>query len=174
MKIRRIWARPNKDTFKIKPIKDLVYWYFKNDQVWIDPFCGYFSPCKMEYKNDLNPKVPAGSHKRALDFLKSFETNSIDGILFDPPYSITQLKRSYESIGIDFKNSDGQAFGRWVLEKEEIDRILKPGGIVIFFGWSTSWLGKARGYEIKELLIVPHGPARYDTLVTVEEKNAIL
>jgi hypothetical protein len=36
MKINRIWAMPNKNTFEIKPIRELVQLYYCNNS--IDPF----------------------------------------------------------------------------------------------------------------------------------------
>lgn len=47
---------------------------------------------------------------------------------------------------------------------------VKEGGIVISFGWSSQGFGKERGFEIEEILLVPHGGHHYDTIVTVERK----
>ena len=49
MKIERIWAMPNKNTFTIPPIKQLL-----DEETYgmiLDPFCGNFSPANL--KNDL-------------------------------------------------------------------------------------------------------------------------
>ena len=37
MKIERIWAMPNKNTFIVKPIKELLLEEV-NKGIWIDPF----------------------------------------------------------------------------------------------------------------------------------------
>ena len=59
----------------------------------------------------------------------------------------------------------------WSQCKNEIARILKPGGKVISFGWSSMGLGKIRNFKMIEVLLVPHGGSRYDTIVTVEIKG---
>jgi len=62
----------------------------------------------------------------------------------------------------------------WADCKNEIARILKPGGKVICFGWNSMGLGKGRGFVMKRLLIINHGGSRNDTLVTVEIKKKLL
>lgn len=58
----------------------------------------------------------------------------------------------------------------WAKQKEEIARIVKPGGIVITCGWNSGGIGKKHGFEIQEILLVPHGGWHNDTIVTVEKK----
>ena len=53
----------------------------------------------------------------------------------------------------------------------EISRILRPGGISISFGWNSSGIGKKRGFEIIEILLVAHGGMHNDTICTVERKT---
>ena len=38
MKINRVWAMPNKNTFKIKPIKELIEKYYNPEKIWLNPF----------------------------------------------------------------------------------------------------------------------------------------
>jgi hypothetical protein len=52
-----------------------------------------------------------------------------------------------------------------------IDRLLKPGGIVLSFGWNSAGMGKGRGYEIIEILLVAHGGAHNDTICMAERKG---
>jgi len=44
------------------------------------------------------------------------------------------------------------------------------GGIAISFGWNSNGFGKKLGFEIIEILIVPHGSSHNDTIVTIERK----
>lgn len=37
----------------------------------------------------------------ALDFLKMFDNNSVDGVVYDPPYSVRQVSECYKSVGIE-------------------------------------------------------------------------
>lgn len=159
---------PNKHTFLIKPIKDLIKQEIKNHEIWGDPYCGYNSPAQVT--NDLNPKIKANSHIDALEWLESFPTNHFDGILFDPPYSLRQLKECYESIGIKpdpdiFKSS------YYSKQKKEISRIVKPNGKVLCFGWNSNGIGKTNGFQLLRVLLVPHGGSHNDTIVTVEQKK---
>ena len=165
MKIERIWAMPSKWTFEILPIKQMLAEEM-TDGLWIDPYCGRNSMAQI--KNDLNPNVQADYHMDALDFLKQFDDCSVDGVLYDPPYSPRQVKECYDGIGIE--KWDGRV-NFWSDAKNEIARIVKPGGKVICFGWNTMGIGKTRGFAMERILIVPHGGSRNDTLCTVEIKN---
>ena len=153
MEIKRIWAMPNKWTFKIKPIKEILEEYVKDGKNWIDPFAGMNSPA--EITNDLNPKANAKYHMKALDFVKQLN-GKYNGILFDPPYSGRQVKECYNDLKIDVKR--------------EVANKIKVGGIAISFGWNSNGMGKKYGFEIIKILIIPHGSAHNDTIVTVERK----
>ncbi|MEQ9716120.1 MAG: hypothetical protein ABGF52_11385, partial [Candidatus Asgardarchaeum sp.] len=54
--------------------------------------------------------------------------------------------------------------------REGISRVIKDNGIVISCGWNSNGVGKTRGFEIVEILLVPHGGIHNDTIVTVERK----
>ena len=166
MKINRIWAMPNKWTFKIKPIKEILEKYVGDGKGWIDPFAGMNSPA--EITNDLNPKAKAKYHMKALDFVKQLE-GQYDGILFDPPYSGRQVKECYNDLKIDIQRDDTNAFFYCSVKREIADKI-KVGGIAISFGWNSNGIGKKNGFEIIEVLLISHGSAHNDTIVTIERK----
>lgn len=84
MRIDRIWSMPNKNTFDIKPINTLIAEEL-TDGLWIDPFANKNKMATIT--NDLNPEFDTDYHLDALDFLKMFEDNSVDGVLYDPPRS---------------------------------------------------------------------------------------
>ena len=157
---------PNKWTFTIKPIKELLKEEI-TDGLWIDPFAGEHSPA--EITNDLNPDRPTTYHMNALDFLKTFEDSSVDGVLYDPPYSPRQVKECYEGIGSEVKWDGRTTF--WSETKDEVARVLKRGGKAICFGWSSMGCGKSRGFEMNRILLVPHGSTKNDTICTVEIKS---
>jgi hypothetical protein len=167
MNIQRTWAMPSKWTFTIKPIKELLEREVK-DGLWCDPFAGENSPARVT--NDLNPKRPATHHMDALEFLKSQPSNHFDGVLFDPPYSITQAKTCYEGMGMDKLDTKPTSMKYWGDCKTEVARITKPGGKVICFGWNSMGVGINRGFEMKLVLLVPHGGSKNDTIVTMECK----
>ena len=166
MKINRIWAMPNKHTFLIKPIKQLLEKYNVNSN-WVDPFAGENSPA--EFTNDLNPNKPTNHHLHALDFCNILG-GEYDGVLFDPPYSLRQVKECYDSIGINkLSQEDTNHFPRNV--RNAIAPKIKLGGYCISFGWSSEGIGMKAGFEIEEILLVAHGGKHNDTIVTVEKKH---
>jgi len=167
MKINRIWNMPNKWTFKIKPIKALLKKYVNQEKIWLDPFAGRYSPGTIT--NDLNPEMDADYHMDARKFLNMFDDKYADGIIYDPPYSVTQVKRIYEGIGLETTLRETRA-DFWSEAKDEITRVIKDDGIVISCGWSSNGVGKTRGFEIVEILLVPHGGVHNDTIVVVEKK----
>jgi len=164
--IERVFGKPSKDTFIIKPISELLKQEVNTEDLWIDPFAGYNSPARVT--NDINPGVDTTYHLDALDFLKLFSDNSVDGVLYDPPYSSYQAEHSYGLIKTGMFGY--AAAGKHAQLKDEMARIIKPGGKAICFGWSTMGLTKSRGFKMNRILIVRHGGSHNDTLVTVETK----
>ncbi|WP_339061965.1 hypothetical protein LC567_08060 [Fusobacterium animalis] len=47
----------------------------------------------------MNCEYDTDFHLDALDFIKQFSDNSIDGILYDPPYSPRQVSECYKEFG---------------------------------------------------------------------------
>ena len=173
MDISRVWAMPSRDTFAIKPIRELVGKYLYNfhsaERMIIDPFVGN-SPFKWAcVSNDLDPEIAADAHMDALDFLKSFDDNSVFMTLYDPPYSVRQVSEVYRKMDMTVNMETTQA-SYWTKQKKEITRITLNGGYVIKFGWNSGGIGKTNGFELVEILLVPHGGVHNDTIVTVERK----
>ena len=150
MEMNRVWAMPNKRTFQIKPIKELLRKEFGDMTNVVDPFPFTYSKDALKYMND-------------------FDDNTVERLVFDPPYSPRQLKECYDSIGQSLTQLDTSNH-TWKVWKDEIARIVKPNGIVISFGWNTCGIGKTRGFKIIGILLVCHGGNHNDTIVTVEKK----
>ena len=95
--ISKVWAMPNGNTFTIKPIKEFVEIEVNKGGGIVDPFA---NSCKYgTITNDLNPEYDTTYHLDALEFLKSIESESVDLVLYDPPYSITQASELYKAYG---------------------------------------------------------------------------
>lgn len=150
IKLERAWAMPNKNTFDIAPIKKMLEEEIDNDLLWIDPFADY--------------------HMDALEFLKTFNDCSVDGVLYDPPYSPRQISECYKNIGLEVSNKTTQSTF-WSNQKKEISRIVKLGGKVISFGWNSGGIGMKYGFEIERILLVAHGGWHNDTICTIERKT---
>lgn len=174
MKYNRIWEMPNSKTFKIKAIKELIVKYVSSGDLVLDPFA---NECSIKesltnakyISNDLDTEFNTDFHLEAQDFMKQFEDNSIDVVLYDPPYSPRQVSECYKKLGKTVTMQDTQS-SYFTKFKDEIARILKPNGICISFGWNTNGIGMKRNFEIVEILDIAHGGSHNDTLVTVERK----
>jgi hypothetical protein len=134
--------------------------------VWADPFAGKHSPATI--RNDADPARPAEYHMDGLEFLQILEAESVDGVLFDPPYSVEQALRKY----VPRQNGTAGRTEYHARCKDEIRRVLRPGGKAICFGWDSNGVGKERGFELRRVLLIAHGAHHPDTIVTVEQKYA--
>ncbi len=167
MIITRKWAMPTANTFQCPPIRSFVEKYLEKSKISIDPFARNSNLCSIT--NDINPNTVSQYHMDAIDFINSIN-KSIDLVLFDPPYSLEQLKRSYNDIGRMFTMRDGQICNRWTELKNIIKDKIKLNGIVLSFGWNSIGMGKKRGFEIEEILLVCHGGVHNDTICIAEQK----
>jgi hypothetical protein len=154
---------PNAKTFRIPPIKKLLAVWLGTCSVVVDPFAR--NSRWGTITNDLDPETIADYHLPADEFVKTLAgTVLADAVLFDPPYSPTQMIRAYKG------RANGQTAKLYKAVKDGLDVILRPGGIAISFGWSSGGFGKTRGYELLEVHLVNHGGAHNDTIVTIERK----
>ena len=178
MEINRCWSMPNKNTFFIPPITALLQKYFvllPDKAVVIDPFAN--NGCKELLKrndliyisNDLDKSCNTTHHLDSTDFLKSLKDTSVDMVLYDPPYSPRQVSECYKKLGqtVDMKTTQASY---WSNQKKEIQRIVKPNGIVVTCAWNSGGIGQKYGFEIEEILLVPHGGWHNDTIITIERK----
>ena len=168
IRIERIWSMPNKNTFKIGPIEELLKEEVNLSQYWIDPFANRNKSASIT--NDLNTEYDTDYHLDALEFLKLFDDASVDGVLYDPPYSPRQVSECYNDVGYNVTWDTTKA-SFWGNHKREISRIVKIGGKVITFGWNSGGIGYKYGFEIQRILLVPHGGWHNDTICTVEIKT---
>lgn len=161
MIVTREWAMPSIWTFKVKPIKKIIDKYLTDG--WIDPFAGENSPA--EITNDIEGRGNK-NQMDALEFLKTIPKDSAMGCLFDPPYSTEQCLRRYTP---KHNGTAGRA-EYWAKCKDEISRAVGIDGTVISFCWDSTGMGKKRGFEIIEVMVVCHGACHNDTIITVEKK----
>ena len=172
---------PNKQTFDIEPINDLLSRYLYNYKPLMGDAWGKRSPTSVDpfantsklatITNDIDPQYDTDYHMDALDFLKDRETGLADIVLFDPPYSPRQVSEVYKSLEMSVNMQTTQS-SFWGDLKREIARVVKHNGIVITCGWNSGGIGEQYGFEIKEILLVAHGGWHNDTIVTVERKVA--
>ena len=172
MKISRVWAMANKWTFTIKPINELITRYMADTRPWIDPFAGMYSPADI--RNDINPRANADYNLDAQEFMKLWNNETVMGVLYDPPYSTRQIEEVYNGHGLE-NNPTLTSYSS--VMKQEINRVLKPGGLVISFGWNSNgcsiYKDRAKRFnqlDKIEVLLVAHGMDKHDTICTIERK----
>ena len=182
--IDRKWSMPNSKTFKIKPIRELIkkvvheYAEEKGRPITvIDPFANEgsiieeFDGLEITYiTNDLDTQYDTDYHLEASDFISLFEDESVDIVLYDPPYSPRQISEVYKEHGLSVNMKTTQS-SYWGNQKKDISRITKKGGKVITFGWNSGGIGKSNRFLIEEILIVPHGGWHNDTICTVDVRQ---
>lgn len=143
-------------TFSVKPIRE-----------WVERTCAgrvlnlFAGKTKLtvdEWRNDLDPAMPADSYLDALDFLRGYRGEPFGTVLLDPPYAYRKSMELYK----------GMVCSPFRQLKDEITRHLLPQGLVVTFGYLSIVMGKTRGFHLERLAIFSHGGAIHDTLASVE------
>jgi hypothetical protein len=153
----------NRYTFKAPKVRAWVEQYCKG-LVVLNLFAGptRLAGC-IEFSNDLDPSFATTFHLDALDCVNLLRCNrerKFDRIVIDPPYSYRKSMALYHGN----KNS------RFKKVLDLIPEILTPKGLVITFGYHSNVMSKKRGFAIREILLISHGGAQHDTIVSVEER----
>ena len=159
---------PNSETFQIRPIKQFVEKHISNATVIIDPFARNSKYGTIT--NDLSHDFDTTYHLDALEFLKVIPSDCADVVLYDPPYSLRQVVECYKGVGVNVTQETTQASWR-ARHLNEIKRILRVGGKALCFGWNSNGVGKKRGFEQVEILLVAHGGSKNDTICVCEIKH---
>ena len=165
----RAWAMPNANTFSVKPIGDLVRRYLHG--VSVDPFA---RDCRLAtYTNDLNPQTTAQYHMNAVEFLEKLVSEGVkaDVVIFDPPYSPSQISECYAAAGKKAGMVDTQNAALYAKCRTAIKKICGQGSLVLSFGWNSCGMGP--GWEPEEILLVAHGAAHNDTICMVERLQVV-
>lgn len=161
---------PNAATFDVKPIGEFVRRYLADAAVSVDPFAR--NRDWATYTNDINPETSAQVHMDAEAFLTAIAELGVvaDLVLFDPPYSPRQVSEHYKAAGREVTAEDTQNGRLYRRVRDAIDRIMRPGGTVLSFGWQSMGMGISRGYELIETMLVAHGGGHNDTICIAERK----
>jgi hypothetical protein len=163
----REFAMPDVATFSIPPIARLLDRWLPLGLI-IDPFSR--NSMRGTVTNDLDPRTKAQHHLPAEEFIAILEPNFYSAVLFDPPYSPRQIAECYRVSKKKAAMADTQNARLCRIVKDGLDRALASGGLAICCGWNSGGMGTNRGYELLEVLLVNHGAAHNDTIVTVEQK----
>ena len=134
-----------------------------------DSFTNYLQGC---ITNDLNPKFNTNYNLEFKDFAHEMKEidHQFDLVIFDPPYSLRQLKDNYDGIGKDLKL--WQTHNMWGEGKDDLAQLVKVGGYVISLGWTTAGFGRKRGFSKREVHVFEQQARedRYSLFLVVEQK----
>lgn len=111
-------------------------------------------------RNDIDEQRDADLHLDVCEIADHLEPESFDTVVYDPPFSDYQAHRSY----------DGQQVGNDALAKQQFDALLRPGGRVIQFGYTTTCMPNELGYRRKTAWIWNTLGRMNDYLSVVDEK----
>lgn len=143
-------------TFSVAPIRNWVE-HTCEGRV-LNLFAGQTLLQVDEVRNDLDQEMPAHYHLDALAFLRTWENGGFNTILLDPPYAFRKSMELYKGIVCSpFRQL-----------KDEINRVLYPGGLVITFGYHSIVMGSQRSFAVERVALFSHGGAIHDTIATVE------
>lgn len=76
----------------------------------------------------------------------------------------------YRRVGLEYGSAGTQNARLYRIARDGLDRLLRPGGIALSFGWNAAGFGLGRGYVTKEIMLVTHGSAHNDTICLAEVK----
>lgn len=111
-------------------------------------------------RNDINPEIDADTHVDICEIADHFDAKSFDTVVFDPPYSEYQSNKHYE----------GRTVGSAALAKQQFHELLRPGGRVIQFGYTTTCMPMELGYTRISVAVFNTLGQMHDILGVVDEK----
>jgi hypothetical protein len=172
VKFLREFAMPNKNTFELRPVAALLKRNINGARMIVDPFSKNSTWGTLT--NDIDPGSMASYHMEAIEFLDTMIAEGIvaDVVLLDPPYSPRQMSESYKNAGRKVGMTETQNALLYKNAKDRLTKLLIHGGIAICCGWNSMGFGLTRGFEMQEILLVTHGAAHNDTIITVEVRSA--
>ena len=135
-------VQPDKWTFRADKIRHWVESHLKGDV--LNACAG---KTKLDHssihRNDINPERDADTHYNVLELDEHLPPNSFDVVVYDPPFSKKQADSSYDGISVA---DEGEAM-------RVFDQLLRPGGVVIKMGFSTTCMPGNLVYVRKEVAI---------------------
>lgn len=167
----QVFARANSETFSIPPIRDFIHRHIDTESMSIvDPYARNSELSEGSLTNDLDPSTSARWHLKADEFLGMIVGThiDIDAAVYDPPYSPRQISDCYKRAGMKCSKPDTQNSALHARCRNQIDALLRPGGVVLSFGWNSTGMG--REYETREILLVAHGGSHNDTICVAQYK----
>lgn len=151
---------PTKWTFKPDDVRQYVESRLRGDV--LNLFAG---ETKLRHdgeviRNDINEDADADYHFDAEEVADHFAPESFDTVVLDPPYNVRKAREKY----------NGRNIGKFTRVKDELVPLVRPGGIVLTFGYSSTGMSRSRGFEKEEIALLNHKGDHNDTICVVERK----
>ena len=156
---------PNRWTFQSKKIRR---WVEERLQGRVLNACAGKTKLAHDHeivRNDLDENRDADIHVDVCEIADHFESESFGTILYDPPFSENQANESY-----DLGDGEAVVAGRDAIAKRQFDELLKPGGRVIQFGFTTTCMPASMDYDRREVAVWNTLGRCNDYLSVVDEK----
>jgi len=114
-------------------------------------------------RNDLHPDRPAlDTTHDVTEIAAHFEPQSFDTVLFDPPFDEKQAADKYD--GLHAKDVHAAL--------TQFSRLVKPGGKVVTFGWSSWGMSSHNAFERARTVLLQRGPILRDVIVSVDVRTS--
>lgn len=156
-KLKRICQPLKRYTFQAPLIKEWVEQM--SSGLVLNLFAGITKLNQTEVRVDLDPETNPDYCMDALEFCRLYgDTTKYDTVILDPPYAYRKSMEKYKGhIASPFKQL-----------KDELCNVTKIGSKVITFGYHSNSMGRLRGFELTDVLLICHGGAQHDTIAIVE------
>ena len=116
-----------------------------------------------EFRVDIDPEMKPDFLGDAFDFVNTTEMK-FDTVIFDPPYNLRKAREKY----------GGRYIGSLTKIKNILPQIIKPGGLVLSYGYDSVGMSRKRGFEKIAICLVCHSGDHNDTICLVERKTGSL
>ncbi len=122
--------------------------------------------------NDLNKEFECDYNLEFKEFAYTIQERGhvLDLVFFDPPYSLTQLKKQYDGIGKDLEL--WQTKNMWKEGKDCLAHMMPTGSYVVSLGWNANGFGSKRGFKKTQIhLFEQQAREEQHTLFVVVERK---
>jgi len=141
-------VQPNRWTFQSKKIRQ---WVEERLQGRVLNACAGKTKLANDHeivRNDIDPARDADLHVNVRSIAEHFESESFGTIVYDPPFSENQANEEYH-----LEDGETVVAGKDAIAKRQFHELLKPGGRVIQFGFTTTCMPAALECERHEVAV---------------------